>query len=417
MNSLVIISFRHKLSIFSLLASLFVSQCNISPYQIEMLETEKVEVESTITPSVTLTLLPTTTNTLKPSDTATISPTTTQTLTPTGTFTPSPTPFGGISGLIAYQKKQFGDIWISSIDGQNPRNLTETFKGYITRFYWSQDGEWILFSMVANLTNSGGVSSESQSELWAVRPDGTEAHYIWNFPKYAQRISLSSDGTKFIANCNSIRICIVSFNNFEITRLDYPGDFMGHGHSAPRYSPGNNSFAWISNFVLYVATGIEEQPIEVPLPFVNFGYGFSWLSDTEILINARQKKNSSLLYTFSTIDNKLEEKKRINYEFDLGPILSKSSRILIRSYISVDGGSRYGPPGLMDFDGNILVWFDNIAMAYVVLSPDSKSLIACNFNDGIFDTIDPESYTETPIEVMDWLRCSNWGIWSFQPSQ
>lgn len=414
MNGLVIIRFRHKLSIFLLLAFLFVSQCNISPYQIETLETDKVGMEGTITPSVTLTLMPTTTNTLKPSDTATISPTT-QTRTPTVTFTPSPTPFGGLIGLIAFQKKQFGDIWISSIDGQNLRNLTETFKGYITRFYWSQDGEWILFTKVAKLTNNGGVSSESQSELWAVRPDGTEAHYIWNFPKYTQNISLSTDGKKFISNCDSKRICVVSLENFEITRFDYSGDFMGHGHSAPLYSPGNNSFAWISNFILFVVTSLEEQPIEVPLPFVNFGYEFSWLSDTEILIQAIQNQNSSLLFTFSTIDNKLEENKRINYRFGLGPILSKSSRILIRSYISVDGGSRYGPPGLMDFDGNILVWFDNLAMAYIVLSPDSKSLIACNFNNGIFITINLENYSETPIEVMDWLKCSNFGNWSIQP--
>lgn len=75
---------------------------------------------------------------------------------------------------VAFVSDRSGEprLWTSSVDGGNPV-LIETGPEPVEEVRWSPDGAWI-----AVLTAPGG---SDRTEIWVVRPDGTDLHQIGGF--------------------------------------------------------------------------------------------------------------------------------------------------------------------------------------------------------------------------------------------
>jgi dipeptidyl aminopeptidase/acylaminoacyl peptidase len=80
---------------------------------------------------------------------------------------------------MAYVSDQRGtpELWVESVDGVEPPYVVEVSEDPVVAVRWSPDNEWLACSVATG----GGV----RSEVWVVRPDGSEGRRVAGNPEHA----------------------------------------------------------------------------------------------------------------------------------------------------------------------------------------------------------------------------------------
>lgn len=84
-------------------------------------------------------------------------------------------PDWGPDGRIVFASRRDGnwELYLMSPDGTGLTNITNVPEGQDNYPVWSPDGGWIAFQ-----SNRERAPTTEQHDLWVVRPDGTEVHFV-----------------------------------------------------------------------------------------------------------------------------------------------------------------------------------------------------------------------------------------------
>ena len=91
---------------------------------------------------------------------------------------------------------------------------------------WSPDGEWIAYHRVGRSTDADDPTAPPGphlvSEIWLVRPDGTDAHLLSVIDGYGGHFDWSPDGSRLVANLvNDDRVLVADIRNGTEVRWPY----------------------------------------------------------------------------------------------------------------------------------------------------------------------------------------------------
>lgn len=104
-------------------------------------------------------------------------------------------PDGKYLAFVSSRIKQ-ADIWILELKTRKLRNLTNHPAGDF-RPAWSPDGKWIVFSTDRDSTKpkgAGGFTTQHSTELYLIRPDGSDLRRVTNTHTFAGSPAWSPDG-------------------------------------------------------------------------------------------------------------------------------------------------------------------------------------------------------------------------------
>jgi dipeptidyl aminopeptidase/acylaminoacyl peptidase len=81
---------------------------------------------------------------------------------------------------MAYVSNQRGkpELWVQSLDGTEPPNVLELSDDPVLSVRWSPDGQWLACAVATG----GGV----RSEVWVIRPDGSDRRCIAGCPEHVE---------------------------------------------------------------------------------------------------------------------------------------------------------------------------------------------------------------------------------------
>lgn len=102
---------------------------------------------------------------------------------------PRTEPAAGKKGVFFHNRISPGtsQLYISNADGTDARLLLGNNTVYEYDAQWSPDAEWIVFSSERN--------GDGNTDVWRVRPDGSELQEVAATPSVETAGSLSPDGT------------------------------------------------------------------------------------------------------------------------------------------------------------------------------------------------------------------------------
>jgi dipeptidyl aminopeptidase/acylaminoacyl peptidase len=81
---------------------------------------------------------------------------------------------------MAYVSNQRGkpELWVKAVDGDEPPKVLDLSDDPVLSVRWSPDGQWLACA----IATGGGV----RSEVWVIRPDGSERRRIAGCPEHAE---------------------------------------------------------------------------------------------------------------------------------------------------------------------------------------------------------------------------------------
>ena len=138
---------------------------------------------------------------------------------------------------IAFNKTNYDDIYILSVDSKTAVNITQTDDAFEIDPTWSPNGQWIVFTYLAKDKNT--------QEVGVIRPDGTGKNILVECETFCNNPSWSPD-SQYIAFSKKDQIYIMRDDGSELKALTHNAV-----NQAPAWSPDGKTIAFIRSLSYY----------------------------------------------------------------------------------------------------------------------------------------------------------------------